>query len=180
MVNYADDMLAVSGGNADRVRIAPKLAAADLSGFKVATRDLIKAELNIDANAVIDTEGETFNMGKSFIQTKTDGTAVRFAILMNKADVTGVTFEVALTRGTAFGDGFLESGEIKTAYKKVVYVPTETEYVAAEFGGSEDWVYVVFVVNRPDITAGDVFTVRANATTSNGVVQSVANNYTIQ
>lgn len=142
----------------------------------------IKADTGFGAN--VDTESAVFNMDKTFIQTKTDGTAVRFAVLMNMTDVEGVTFDVAFSQvanGTTKCSKFATSETITTAYKAVYDVAKGVDYVAATEGGSEDWVYVVFVVNvnAELLTADTIFTVRATATTANGAVQSTANNYTV-
>lgn len=188
MGNYADETLAIDGVNADRVRIAPTMAAADISGMSANAQALVNAELGKLEDVEIDTEGAVFNMAKSFVQTSKDGKYVRFAILTNVKNLAAVDFEVALTSTrdgeVVFGDGWAYSEMIDVAYKQVVDVANEKTYVAAEEGGSEDWAYVVFVVRNVALTADVTFSVRANAIldveTSEYGVQSVTNNYTVK
>jgi hypothetical protein len=188
MVSYADETLAIDGTNADRVRIAPTMAAADISGMSANAQALINAELGKLEDVEVDTEGAVFNMAKSFVQTSKDGKYVRFAILTNVKNLAAVDFEVALTSTrdgeVVFGDGWAYSEMIDVAYKQVVDVANEKTYVAAEEGGSEDWAYVVFVVRNVALTADVTFSVRANAIldvdASEDGVQSVTNNYTVK
>lgn len=188
MVSYADETLAIDGTNADRVRIAPTMAAADISGMSANAQALVNAELGKLVGVEIDTEGAVFNMDKSFVQTSKDGKYVRFAILTNVKNLAAVDFEVALTSTrdgeVVFGDGWAYSEMIDVAYKQVVDVANEKTYVAAEEGGSADWAYVVFVVRNVALTADVTFSVRANAILDVDAdeygVQSVTNNYTVK